>query len=99
MSKWICATGEFRACVGANAHNVAVPDYAACVVFTPPCKQLADVIAKNQDDGVSFTDGARAFHTSRVLISALMFVGSSAAALAWTSYRRRHRVSDGFELV
>jgi len=36
-SMWICATGEFTACVGANARDAILPDQGSCVTFQSPC--------------------------------------------------------------
>merc|ERR1712032_947157 len=99
MSKWVCATGEFRACVGANARDAVVPGKAACVRFTPQCKKLVEIIAKDEDVDVHFAAAAPASHFGLVLISVLMVLGFSAAAFTRTSYRRRHRANDGFEIV
>eukprot|EP00443_Scrippsiella_acuminata_P001522 CAMPEP_0115340688 /NCGR_PEP_ID=MMETSP0270-20121206/91277_1 /TAXON_ID=71861 /ORGANISM="Scrippsiella trochoidea, Strain CCMP3099" /LENGTH=990 /DNA_ID=CAMNT_0002762153 /DNA_START=9 /DNA_END=2978 /DNA_ORIENTATION=+ len=40
QSKWVCAQGTFKACVGANARD-AILDEAACTTFAPRCPAAA----------------------------------------------------------
>jgi hypothetical protein len=104
MSKWVCADGEFKACVGANARDALAPGSGACVRFAPRCGGVADVIAEDERAHVGIaedrrTKGASASRFGLVLLSALVVGGCSALALARTGCRRRDHTADGFEIV
>jgi len=43
MSKWVCAAGEFIACIGANARDAVLEGQGSCVTFTSPCRVEAEV--------------------------------------------------------
>ncbi|CAK0796457.1 unnamed protein product, partial [Prorocentrum cordatum] len=99
MSKWVCADGEFRACVGANARDAVAPGSAACVRFTPRCSGAAEIMAKDEELRVGVAEGALASHFGLVLLAALVFGGCSAVALARAGCRRRDHTADGFVMV
>jgi len=42
MSKWVCASSQFTACVGANARDAIVPEQGSCATFASPCSAGAD---------------------------------------------------------
>lgn len=46
-SSWVCAKGDFKACVGANARD-AVQDGAACATFTMSCAEDAALAAMSK---------------------------------------------------
>merc|ERR1740138_993149 len=37
QSRWVCASGTFRACIGANARDAISEGKGACTKFTPKC--------------------------------------------------------------
>lgn len=91
QSKWVCATGDFKACVGANSRDALVPGQGTCVTFASPCEKedTVEVLVKQYESSVrSQRDGKVVGSAFGAGCCALFLV--SAALLA-----TRHRLGSG----
>merc|ERR1712203_266508 len=48
-SLWVCASGEFRVCVGANARDAVNPHKGSCTSFMSPCSPEPLLVAMKSD--------------------------------------------------
>jgi len=97
MSMWVCATGTFTACVGANARDAVLPDQGACVNFDSPC---GAIVSADTDETIFKAEMPAQLSSRPVNVSAAVFslgVAMSAvvAGALLASWRlRKLRVSD-----
>jgi len=77
MSKWVCAKGTFRVCIGSNARDAIIEGKGACTSFVSTCPSVSyshkaalgsSIMKKNAEtaqvasaSGVSITSGFGAF--------------------------------------
>merc|ERR1711972_390543 len=48
-SLWVCATGEFRVCVGANSRDAVNPQKGSCTSFVSPCSHEPQLLVMKND--------------------------------------------------
>jgi len=79
-SSWVCAKGDFKACVGANARD-AVQDGAACATFTMSCAEDAALAAMSKAELQALPPlGAHGRATSAIAAAAACAVALAMAA-------------------
>jgi hypothetical protein len=98
MSKWVCASGHFTACVGANARDAVEPEQGSCVAFESPCMADAppDVVVKAavfDADGGQLANGQET--SSAAALLCLCLAVSLLAGVGLTFRRVRGRWLEG----
>eukprot|EP00928_Gymnodinium_smaydae_P097261 TRINITY_DN8764_c1_g6_i1.p1 TRINITY_DN8764_c1_g6~~TRINITY_DN8764_c1_g6_i1.p1 ORF type:complete len:849 (-),score=102.33 TRINITY_DN8764_c1_g6_i1:50-2275(-) len=101
FSRWVCAGGVYRACVGANARDAIVESKGACTEFTYGCSGVVTPASQVQElfDGVpalgNVAARGRSFDTASELCktAATSAVCTfSLASLFWVVLRLRRRI-------
>merc|ERR1712203_292746 len=92
-SLWVCARGEFRVCVGANARDAVDPKKGSCTSFVSPCSPEPLLIVRKDDvtEPVKTpADGLSLVASVAGLVSLVMVV----AGVSMLGRRLRCRVSE-----
>mmetsp|Transcript_176658 Transcript_176658/g.566466 ORF Transcript_176658/g.566466 Transcript_176658/m.566466 type:complete len:360 (+) Transcript_176658:711-1790(+) len=82
-SLWVCASGEFRVCVGSNSRDAILPNKGACTTFTSPCAVSIEVVKKKllkRNDNSVPSQAAPVQVSPAVLLACAVACGALAAA-------------------
>jgi beta-glucosidase len=90
-SKWVCAEGTFKACVGANARDAVLPGKGACTTFQPRCVgtgskeaglNLLSISRKDDETGARLVGAGPVFQESPAIWAAALLSVLAVLALA-----------------
>merc|ERR1712060_865686 len=92
-SLWVCARGEFRVCVGANARDAVDPKKGSCTSFVSPCSPEPLLVAMKSDATVPVRPPAARL-APVVSVLGLVSLALVAAGVAVLGQCLRRRVSE-----
>lgn len=95
QSKWVCATGDFKACIGANSRDALLLGQGTCVTFASPCgkEDKAKVVVKQFDSSV----GSQLKSGSAAVVGPAFGAGCCAIFLVSAALlATRRRLGSGF---
>jgi len=111
MSKWVCAAGEFTACIGANAQDAIKSGKGTCSTFSSPCGQESSVIQavevwalQQQQQQPRHQQQTRHTLASRAaLVASCSFLVAAAGVIGWrrvgAARRASHARVEAMELL
>merc|ERR1711972_830737 len=92
-SLWVCAQGEFRVCVGANARDAVDPLKGSCTSFLSPCSPEPLLVAM-KDDATAPVKTPASQHAPVISVLGLVSFAMVAAGVSLLGQCLRRRVSE-----